>query len=132
MSVGVQNSAPVRMSAGEHLCSAGHNPEHHKGTLGWGGLGTLVGAVLGVTTGRAHCLAHRVRKRCGKKKGESRSTLIARAAGGRHSLTTSAGWWEEAMYAGGTRTSACDTSPKVLRALNRAYSKQGQFVYRWI
>ena len=92
MSVGVQNSAPVRMSAGEHLCSAGHNPGHHKGALGRGGLGTLIGAVLGVTTGRAHRLVHRVRKRCEKKKGEVRPTLIARAAGGRHSLTTRARW----------------------------------------
>ena len=78
-----------------------------------------------MTTGRAHCLAHQVRKRCGKKKGESKSTLIARAAGGRHSLTTSVGWWEEAMYAGGARTSARDASPKVPRALNWGNPKTG-------
>ena len=92
MSVGVQNSALMRASVGELLGSAGHTPGHHKGALGRGGHGTPVGAVLGVTTGRAHCLVHRVRKECGKNKGEVSPTLIARAAGGRHSLTTSAGW----------------------------------------
>ena len=94
MMVGVHHSAPVRASARELLGSAGHDPGHHKGALGRGGLGTLIGAVLGVTIGRAHCLVHRVRKECGKNKGEVRPTLIARGAGGRHSLTTGAGWWE--------------------------------------
>ena len=105
----------------------GAQPWTRKGVLGWGGLGTLIGAVLGVTTGRAHCLVHRVRKECGKNEGESGSTLIARTAGGRHSLTTGKGWWEEATYVGCARTSARDTSPKVPRVLNRADSKQGQY-----
>ena len=91
MSVGVQNSAPVRASAGEHLCSAGLDPGHLKCAFSQGGRGTLIRAVVGVTSGLPHGLVHRVRKRCGKKKGESRSTLIARAAGGRHPLTTGAG-----------------------------------------
>ena len=91
MMVGVQNSAPMRASVGELLGSAGHTPGHHKGALGRGGHGTPVGAVLGVTTGRAHCLVHRVRKRCRKKKVEVRRTLIAQAAGGRHPLTMCAG-----------------------------------------
>ena len=125
MSVGVQNSALMRASVGELLGSAGHTPGHHKGALGRGGHGTPVGAVLGVTTGRAHCLVHRVRKRCGKKKGEVRPTLIARAAGGRQSLTTGEGCGGEAMYAGGARTSARDASPKVPTALNRADPKHG-------
>ena len=125
MSVGVQNSALMRASVGELLGSAGHTPGHHKGALGQGGRGTLIRAVVGVTTMRAHCLAHQVRKECGKNEGESKSTLIARTAGGRHSLTTGAGWWEEATYVGGARTSARDTSPKVPRVLNRADPKHG-------
>ena len=92
MSVGVQNSALMRASVGELLGSAGHTPGHHKGALGQGGRGTLIRLVVGVTTMRADCLAHQVRKRCGKKKGEVRPTLIARAAGGRQSLTTGEGW----------------------------------------
>ena len=129
MTVGVHHSAPVRASARELLGSAGHDPGHHKGALGRGGLGTLIGAVVGMTTVRAHRLGQRVRKECGKKKGEVRPTLIARTAGGRHSLTTGAGWWEEATYVGGARTSARDTSPKVPRVLNRGDSKQGQYLY---
>ena len=91
MSGRVQNSAPMGASAGKLLGSAGHNPGHHMRALGRGGLGTLIGAVVGVTAARAHRLIHRVRKRCGKKKGEVRPTRIVRAAGGRRSLTTGAG-----------------------------------------
>ena len=128
MSVGVHNSAPVKASAGKLLGSAGHNPGHHMRALGRGGLGTLIGAVVGMTTVRAHRLDHRVRKECGKKKGEVRPTRIARAAGGRRSLTTGAGCWEEATYVGGARTSARDESAKVPRALNRGNSKQGRYL----
>ena len=92
MTVGVHHSAPVRASARELLGSAGHDRGHHKGALGRGGLGTLIGTVVGMTTVRAHRLDHRVRKECGKNKGEVRPTLIARAAGGRQSLTTGEGW----------------------------------------
>ena len=125
MTVRVQNSAPMEASAREHLGSAGHNPGLHTGALGRGGLGTLIRAVVGVTAARAHRLDHRVRKRCGKKKGEVRPTRIVRAAGGRRSLTKCAGWREEATYVGGARTSARDASPKVPRVPNRADSKQG-------
>ena len=76
MSVGVQNSALMSAGAGELLGSAGHNPEPYKGAFGRGGHGTPGGAVVEVTTGRAHCLVHRVRKRCGKKKGEVRPTRM--------------------------------------------------------
>ena len=130
MSGGVQNSAPMGASAGELPGSAGHNPADHVGALGRGGLGTLIGAVVGVTTVRAHRLDHRVRKRCGKKEGEVRPTLIARAAGDRRSLTTGAGWWEEAMHVGGACTSARDESAKVPRVPNRGNSKQGQYLWR--
>ena len=129
MTVGVHHSAPVRASARELLGSAGHDPGHHKGALGRGGLGTLIGAVVGMTTVRAHRLDHRVRKECGKNKGEVRPTLIARAAGDRRSLTTGAGCWEEAMDAGGARTSARDESAKVPRVPNRGNSKQGRYLY---
>ena len=129
MSVGVQNSALMSAGAGELLGSAGHNPEPYKGAFGRGGHGTPGGAVVEVTTGRAHCLVHRVRKRCGKKEGEVRPTLIARAAGDRRSLTTGAGCWEEAMDAGGARTSARDESAKVPRVPNRGNSKQGRYLY---
>ena len=126
----VHNSALMGASAGKLLGSAGHNPGHHMRALGRGGLGTLIGAVVGVTTVRAHRLDHRVRKRCGKKEGEVRPTLIARAAGDRRSLTTGAGCWEEAMDAGGARTSARDESAKVPRVPNRGNSKQGRYLYR--
>ena len=129
MTVRVQNSAPMEASAREHLGSAGHNPGHHMRALGRGGLGTLIGAVVGVTTVRAHRMDHRVRKRCGKKEGEVRPTRIARAARGRRSLTTGAGCWEEAMDAGGARTSARDESAKVPRVPNRGNSKQGRYLY---
>ena len=128
MSGEVHNSAPMGASAGELLCSARHNRGHHMCALGRGGLGTLIRAVVGVTAARAHRLDLRVRKRCGKKEGEVRPTLIARAAGGRRSLTKCAGWREEATYVGGARTSARDASPKVPRALNRANSKQGSYL----
>ena len=125
MTVGVHNSALMGASAGKLLGSAGHNPGHHMGALGRGGLGTLIGAVVGVTTVRAHRMDHRVRKRCGKKEGEARPTRIARAAGGCRSLTTGAGWWEEAPYAGGARTSARDASQKMTTRQNWAFTKQG-------
>ena len=73
---------------------------------------------------RAHCLAHQVRKECGKNEGESKSTLIARTAGGRHPLTMCAGWWEEATYVGGARTSARDASQKMTTRQNWAFTKQ--------
>ena len=123
--VEVQNSAPVGASAGKLLGSAGHNPGLHIGALGRGGLGTLIRAVVGVTAARAHRLDLRVRKRCGKKKGEVRPTRIVRAAGGRHPLTRCEGCGEEATYVGGARTSARDASPQVPRALKRADPKQG-------
>ena len=91
MSGGVHNSALMGASTGKLLGSAGHDPGHHMRALGRGGLGTLIGAVVGVTTVRAHRMDHRVRKRCGKKKGEVRPTRIVRAAGGRHPLTKCAG-----------------------------------------
>ena len=91
MSAGVHNSALMEASAGKLLSSAGHNPGLHMRALGRGGLGTLIRAVVGVTAARAHRLDHRVRKRCGKKKGEVRPTRIVRAAGGRRLLTKGAG-----------------------------------------
>ena len=128
MSGGVQNSAPMGASAGELPGSAGHNPADHVGALGRGGLGTLIRAVVGVTAARAHRLDHRVRKRCGKKKVEVRPTRIVRAAGGRRSLTKCAGWWEEATYVGGARTSARDASQKMPTRLNTANSKHGSYL----